>query len=219
MKHGNEHRLSLGERLREIRKREGWTLNQVSAKTGLAASTLSKVENSRISLTYDNLLKLATGLGVDVAELFSTNDTPAITGRRTITRRGQGRAELTANYDYYYLCTDLLRLRMVPIVVKIKARSIEEFGELLRHSGEEFIYVLEGAIEVHTEFYEPVVLETGDSVYLDSTMGHAYIAIGDGEASVLGVCSSVDLNFGKGLASLITDSPTKTTSSAASHRR
>ena len=191
-----------GGRLRQLRKQNGWTLDQVSAMTGLATSTLSKVENNHMSLTYDNLLKLAEGLHVDIAELFTSEEIRPITGRRTITRRGEGRLEPTPNYDYHFLCTDLIRMRMVPIFVRIKTRSIEEFGELLRHSGEELIYVLEGAIEVHTEFYEPVVLEAGDCIYLDSAMGHAYISVGDGDASILGICSSADPNLTQSLASL-----------------
>ena len=185
----NDERSSLGDRLRQLRKQNGWTLNQVSAMTALATSTLSKVENNQTSLTYDNLLKLAEGIGVDIAELFSTEEIRPISGRRTITRHGQARLQTTPNYDYHYHSTDLLRKRMVPIFVRVKARSIEAFGDLLRHSGEELIYVLEGVIEVHTELYEPVVLEAGESIYLDSSMGHAYVSVGDGDAKILGVCA------------------------------
>ncbi|WP_345725411.1 cupin domain-containing protein [Qipengyuania pacifica] len=73
------------------------------------------------------------------------------------------------------------------------AESASEFGDLVKHHGEEFIYVIEGAIEVHSEFYDPLVLEQGQSIYLDSSMGHAYVAAkGCDEAVVLGVCSSAD---------------------------
>lgn len=79
---------------------------------------------------------------------------------------------------------------MVPIITRVKARSIEEFGEMLSHSGEEFIFVLEGEIEVHTQYYEPVHLKTGEGIYIDSTMAHAYVKVGEEEATVLGICSS-----------------------------
>src|SRR3546814_8436462 len=71
--------------------------------------------------------------------------------------------------------------------------SASEFGELVHHQGEEFIYVLEGRIEVHSEFYDPVTLDVGEGIYIDSSMGHAYV-VADGfeEALVLGVCSSAD---------------------------
>ena len=82
---------------------------------------------------------------------------------------------------------------MIPVVTRVRAKSIEEFGELVHHSGEEYIHVLEGRAEVHTEFYDPIVLEAGQSVYIDSNMGHAYIAAeGCEEVVLLGVCSSAD---------------------------
>ena len=99
----------------------------------------------------------------------------------------------TPNYDYYYMCPELRRKRMVPTVTRVRAHSIEEFGELVHHRGEEYIYVLQGPVEIHTEFYEPVVLETGESIYIDSSMGHAYVAPkGHDEALLLGICSSAD---------------------------
>lgn len=179
---------NLGPRLRGLRKQHGWTLRMVSAKTGLAQSTLSKVERNQVSLGYENLIKLSEGLGLDIAELF-VEGTPVGTGRRTITRRGEGRHHPTPNYDYEMLCGDLSRKRMFPLIVRMKSRSFSDFEDFVRHEGEEFTYVLEGAIEVHTEFYEPVVLEAGDNIYLDSTMGHAYISVSDTDAMVLGISS------------------------------
>ncbi|HEX6260433.1 MAG TPA: cupin domain-containing protein, partial [Woeseiaceae bacterium] len=53
--------------------------------------------------------------------------------------------------------------------------------------------MIEGRVEVHTECYDPVVIGAGESIYLDSNMGHAYIAAaGCEEATVLGACSSAD---------------------------
>ena len=66
----------------------------------------------------------------------------------------------------------------------------------MRHPGEEYIYVVEGAVAAYTEFYDPVELRAGESIYIDSTMGHAYLAAkGCNEAVVLAVCSSADENL------------------------
>ena len=181
---------ALGVRLRRLRKQKGWTLAQVASNSGLAISTLSKVENGQISLTYDNLLKLAEGLGVNISELFASKDSTSISGRRTITRKGEAKIVETPNYQYHYHSTDMLDIRVIPMVVVVKARSREEFGELLRHSGEEFVFVIEGIVEVHTDFYEPVRLGPGESIYLDSKMGHCSINVGEGDAKVLCVCSN-----------------------------
>ena len=92
---------------------------------------------------------------------------------------------------------------MVPIIGRIRARDIAEFGEPLRHTGEEFVFVLEGTIEVHMQFYTPVTLMTGQGIYLDSTMRHAYVAKDCESALVLAVCSSEDPNLTGELINLL----------------
>jgi mannose-6-phosphate isomerase-like protein (cupin superfamily) len=118
---------------------------------------------------------------------------PAITARRSIGRISDAIRVNTPNYDYYYMCPELRRKRMIPVLTKVRAKSLAEFGELVHHPGEEYIHVLEGKVEVHTEFYDTIVLSAGESLYIDSNMGHAYLAAeGCDEAVLLGVCSSAD---------------------------
>ena len=82
---------------------------------------------------------------------------------------------------------------MIPVITKIRAHSVEQFGELSHHAGEEYVYVLKGQVVVATEFYDPVTISEGQSIYIDSSMGHAYLtADGCDEAEVLGVMSSTD---------------------------
>jgi quercetin dioxygenase-like cupin family protein len=64
--------------------------------------------------------------------------------------------------------------------------------DLIYHQGEEFIYVLDGTVEVLSEFYEPTVLEAGESIYIDSTMGHNVRAVGKRPARVLNIMTSSD---------------------------
>ena len=91
---------------------------------------------------------------------------------------------------------------MIPTLARIRAKNLGEFGKLVRYSGEEFIYVHEGVIAVHTEFYDPVVLKAGESIYLDGNMSHAYVAEGCDEATVVIVCSSADERLMETLRSL-----------------
>ena len=125
-----------------------------------------------------------------------------MTARRSLTRDGNSIQSLRPNYDYEYLCADLREKRMVPILTRIRAHDIAEFGEPVRHQGEEFIFVLEGTIEVHLQFYTPVVLTAGQGIYIDSTMGHAYLAKDCESALVLGVCSSEEPDLAGELISL-----------------
>jgi transcriptional regulator with XRE-family HTH domain len=187
---------TLGKLLRALRDRNRWTLKEMSERSGIPVSTLSKVEHDRLTLTYDKLLQLSRRLNIRMSELFAENyaaNEVQVTARRSIGMLDRSVRVKTPNYDYYYLCTELRRKRMIPIITRIRAKSVEAFGELVRHAGEEFVYVVAGRVIVHTEFYDPVTLEEGESIYIDSNMGHAYLT-GDGcdEAVVLGVCSSAE---------------------------
>ncbi len=197
---------TLGTVMKSIRSRNGWTLKEMSAKSGIPVSTLSKVEHDRLTLSYDKLQQLSQRLSIRMSDLFAEDEgdnAPRVTGRRSVGTIDQAVRVTTDNYDYHYLCTDLRQKRMIPIITRIRAHSASEFGELVRHQGEEFIYVLEGEIEIHTEFYDPVALKTGQGIYLDSSMGHAYVvADGFDEALVLGVCSSADDGLMDSLMSL-----------------
>jgi transcriptional regulator with XRE-family HTH domain len=187
-------RSRLGMALRALRKKKGWTLAEVSRRTGFSIPTLSKVENDKLSLSYDKLIRVSEGFSVDIADLFVPVNSPdsrdAATGRRSVNRRGEGDLVATDNYDYRYLSTDVTRKKFIPILADVHARSIEEFGELVRHSGEEFVYVIEGEIELHSELYAPLILRTGESAYLDSNMGHAYVARGTSPCRVMAICSA-----------------------------
>jgi transcriptional regulator with XRE-family HTH domain len=176
--------------LRRLRTERQWTLADVSRKTGLTVSALSKIENGRLSLSYDKLARLSTGLGIDIGELFDTaHKEPARHGRRSVTRAGAGEDILTDHYRHHFHATDVLNKRFVPVIVDVTARTLEEFGELIRHDGEEWAYVLEGEIEFHTALYAPIVLHPGDSVYFDSGMGHAYIAQSRDPCRFVSICS------------------------------
>ena len=200
-------RPTLGLLLRDLRARKGWTLKEMSERTGIPVSTLSKVEHDRLTLTYDKLLQVSEGLKIPLAELFADparnpRTDPAVTARRSLGLLADAVRVNTKNYDYYYMCPELRQKRMIPVIARIRAKSLAEFGDLVQHSGEEYIYVLEGAIAVHTAFYDPVILKSGESIYVDSNMGHAYVAEGCEEATVLGVCSSAEESLMESLMSL-----------------
>lgn len=183
---------SLGPRVRLLRHDRGWNLSDLSKRSGIALSTLSKVENGILSLTYDRLQQVAQAFDMTMSAFLSPAAGDEFRGapsaRISWARKGSGTTADTPNYLYNYLCEDLRLKAMVPILSQCRARTIEDFGPLLEHDAEEFIFVVKGRVEVHTAYYGPQVLETGESVYLDSRMGHAYLdASEDGETWILSV--------------------------------
>jgi transcriptional regulator with XRE-family HTH domain len=200
---------TLGAVMRGLRTREGWTLKEMSDRSGIPISTLSKVEHDRLTMTYDKLQQISQRLNIRMSELFAEDDAGAgvVMGRRSIGRLDDALHVETPNYDYSYLCTELRQKRMIPVIAKVRARTREEFGAYVRHPGEEFVYVLKGAIVVHSEYYDPIQLKEGESIYLDSGMGHAYVAApGCDEAVTLGVMSGAEEDQMSSLISMFGDS-------------
>ena len=187
--------------LREFRTDKGLTLAEVSERTGIPVSTLSKVETGKMSLSYEKLVRLSHGLDIDIARLFAAPVSPSVaaqrpaTGRRSITPASAGASIETSTYHYTYPSADLLNKALNPMIIEVKVRSIDDFGELMRHPGEEYVLVLEGECEFHTDMYAPSLLKTGDSAYFDASMGHGYVAVGDGPCRILSVCSANDADL------------------------
>ncbi|ESW61091.1 MAG: transcriptional regulator [Rhodobacter sp. CACIA14H1] len=181
--------LNLGERVRELRKERGWTLEQAAVQAGLARSTLSKIENGQMSPTYEALKKLAEGLAISVPQLFTPPSRAQVSGRMAVTKQGEGQAHATATYEHELLAGPLRAKQMLPYRARIRARDVTEFDGWVRHDGEEFLYVLTGVVRLYTEFYEPVDLRRGDSAYYDATMGHNVISLSEEDATILWVTS------------------------------
>ena len=178
--------------IRDVRMAQGLSLRALSARAGLPYSTLSKLENGKMALTYDKLIRLAQALNVDIRDLLAEaaeTAAPVAVGRRSITRAGEGLDADSEKHMHHYPAADLLGKMMIPIIIDVQARSVEELGGLVRHGGEEYLYVLSGSMELHSDLYAPLTLGPGDSVYFDSGMAHGYVRTSAEPCSVLAVCA------------------------------
>lgn len=177
---------TLGSKVRALRKAQKRTLAEVSDATGLSISALSKIENDQVSPTFANLMRLAEGLEISLSDLVTLKeDEGSVSARMTISRKADTKFRSTPKYDMFALCAELRRKRMTPLLERVKADDPSRLDGMVSHSGEEFFFVLSGAIEVHTEHYGPVRLEEGDSAYLDSTMAHTLVALDGRDADIL----------------------------------
>ncbi len=181
--------LDLGRRVRELRKERDWTLERAAKEAGLARSTLSKIENDQMSPTFDLIKKLASGLGIDVPQLFTPPKKDQVSGRMDVTKRGEGKSLVTTTYEHELLASGLTKKAMLPYRTAIRARNMDEFDGWVRHDGEEFVYVLTGSVTLYSEFYEPVDMTRGDSAYYDASMGHNLVSTSAEDATVLWVTS------------------------------
>src|SRR3954464_9354374 len=87
--------------IRQVRLAQGLSLRALSARAGLPYSTLSKLENGKMALTYDKLIRLAQALNVDLKDIIAEGEqatAPVAVGRRSVTRSGQ---ELDAQSEHH----------------------------------------------------------------------------------------------------------------------
>src|SRR3569833_2516183 len=117
-------RTRLGAALKALRRQKGWTLAEVSRRTGFSVPTLSKVENDKLSLTYDKLIRVSEGMEVDISKLFTPVQAPAsITCRRSINKACYVDLFATRNYDYLNLSCYVTRKKFIPMVTEIRTHS------------------------------------------------------------------------------------------------
>jgi transcriptional regulator with XRE-family HTH domain len=188
-----------GAALKALRTEKGWSLAEVSRRTGMPISSLSKVENDKMELTLDRLMRISVALEADIAGLFTPPSAQyaqaEASGRRSLTRADEGQIIDTPIGRYHYLAYEMLNKSSLPIIIDVTARSLEEFGEYNRHPGEEMVLVLEGELDLYTSMYLPANLKKGDSMYFDSNMGHAYVAAGEGPCRILSICIAPEGDF------------------------
>jgi len=179
----------IGERLRAIRKAQRLTLKVLSERSGVALSTLSKIELGQISVSYEKFAAVARALEVDIAALFDprTGATPA-TGKRPVVVRStlaQAPGYDAENYDYRMLATGFPGKRMTPLHGTIVARQLTQFPDYIRHPGQEFVMVLSGRVRIHFETGEAIELARQESAYFDSGVGHVYLSTSKADAQVV----------------------------------
>lgn len=183
----DDDRIAFGQRLRNARKKLGWTLAEVAERSAVSITTISRVERGQLALSYEKFAALARALGMDIGSMFAARGTRSVALERPVlTRAGQGTLYRGTAFTYEFLGAGVTGKQMSPIVGTVHARRIEGPEAFARHDGEEFVYVLSGTIEVHFEDGETVRLSRGDSLYYDSRIGHAFVSVGRTTARVIG---------------------------------
>jgi len=182
--------VSVGARLRELRKGRRLTLKELSSRSGVAVSTLSKMELGQISASYEKLVAVARGLAVPVVELLGAHEAAAgdapIAVRSTLAEAPRYDAE---NYDLRMLATVFPGKRMTPAWGRIEARSVGEFSDFVRHAGQEFVMVLAGSVRIAFETGDSIRLKRHETAYFDSGVGHVYLTMGRSAAEIVVVMS------------------------------
>lgn len=182
--------LKIGNKVRELRQKNRYTLQDLAAKTGLSKPFLSQIENDHVVPPISTLLKLARALSVGMAYFFQDevgSQQISITRqeeRIKIERRPhQEKGEV--NYIYIALETKKTDKNMEPFLVEFPTQETDEMV-FQSHEGEEFLYVMEGKVEFRT-IDRVEILNPGDSIYFESDLSHSFRCVSQSPAKALAV--------------------------------
>jgi transcriptional regulator with XRE-family HTH domain len=191
----HEDAFHFGTRLRAFRKARGWSLERAAEAVGVPGSTLSRIENRKMSPTLDLIQKIVRAMDLHPYDILGRDKAKANAGSVSVTRKGHEEYTELPNILYAPLHPDSEASGIRPIFVTLFARSVQEYGGLTAHAGDEFLYVLAGSVELHLENREVERLNAGDSILFDSHIPHAYVSAGDAQAKLLIVASTMDAAF------------------------
>lgn len=179
-------RLTMGERLRALRKSAGLTLRELSLRSGVTLPTLSKMELGQVSISYEKFAAVARALDVDIARLFDPQAATPVAAPTFVHTTPAGAPLYSSDhYDHHMLAVDYPGKWMTPVHGRILARQLDEFPDYMRHAGQEFITVLSGAVRICFETGEHVDIKQTESAYFDSGVGHVYVSTSRRQAEVL----------------------------------
>ena len=177
-------------KVKDIRERQNMSIEELSEKSGVKIEVLEAMENGDIIPSLTPLTKMARALGVRLGTFL--DDTPQI--GPVVVREGKpdnvyyfsGREDVTNNtgLEYHALGAGKIDRNIDPFIIDVDIED-EEY-ELSSHEGEEFIYVLEGQIEV---IYgkDTFTIGEGDTIFYDSAVPHHLHATGEDSAKILAV--------------------------------
>jgi transcriptional regulator with XRE-family HTH domain len=179
---------SIGQRVRLVREEKGMTTEDVGQRTGLSPNYLGQIEADELSPPLGVLIKIAKALDMKLGRFISAGEVKPFTvvrkhERRIVSRYTSAQGD-QYGYTYESLAPDKKDRHMEPFMVTLMPSKARK--ELSTHEGQEFIYVLEGAMEVTLEDFTEV-LYPGDSIYYDSTIPHLVRCHADKETVILAV--------------------------------
>ena len=166
----------VGEKIKSIRETKQISVSELAERTGLAEEQINRIENNVDIPSLAPLIKIARALGVRLGTFLDDQDeVGAVVCRKEELNNSTISFSNTAmnartHMQYHSLSNSKADRHMEPFIIDI-ATTEETNYELSSHEGEEFIFVMEGAVEI-AYGKKTHVIEAGDSIYYDSIVPH-----------------------------------------------
>src|SRR5690625_1943858 len=153
---------SLGSELKKVRKGKKMTLQELSDRRGLWIRFLSQVERRLRTLTFTSLRKISEALEVNINFFFDS-------GGANIKKKINKKTSDSGNFSYTSLAGRMKNPDFTPAIIELSAGESQKVP--YTHSGQEFVYILSGQLEVELEGVKETLYEN-ESIHIDSSLAH-----------------------------------------------
>ncbi len=180
----NESIRDLADRVKDMRCISNISQVDMARKLGISEEAYQKYENCEVDFSVGILMQISEIFHIELS-VFLTGEEPRL-GIFAVTRAGKGASvNRREQYSYESLADNFNQKKIEPFLVEVMAG---ESGDIVTnsHKGQEFNYVLEGCIKYLINNNE-IILNTGDSIYFDSSYEHGMRALGNEKARFLAI--------------------------------
>ena len=181
----------VGDKIRQLREINGMSIEELAAKSQISVELAESLESGALIPSLTPLLKIAKALNIRLGTFLddAPQSGPVVSKSdnldNVISFSGKNRDLTESVLDFYSLASGKSDRHMEPFIIDVHPPKTDDY-KLSSHEGEEFIYVMDGEIEV---LYgkETYLVYTGDSIYYDSVVPHDLHAHGYKDAKILAV--------------------------------
>jgi len=167
----------VGSKIKGIRESKNISIEEISERSGLSTEQIISIENDEQLPSLGPLIKIARALGVRLGTFMDDNDALGPVVCRAEERQqnssisfSNGMTDARKHMEYHPLAKQKAGRHMEPFVIDINPEDAPDY-QLSAHEGEEFIFVMQGEVEIvyGKETYQ---LKEGDSIFYDSIVKH-----------------------------------------------
>jgi transcriptional regulator with XRE-family HTH domain len=173
----SKEQIVVGFKIKSLRESKGLSVEEIAERSGLSVDQINNIENGQNLPSLGPLIKIARALGVRLGTFMDDNDAlgPVVTRAE---EREQNRSISFSNdavdarkhMEYHPLAQQKAGRHMEPFIIDINPEDAPNF-QLSAHEGEEFIYVMDGEVEI-VYGKDTYLLKEGDSIFYDSIVKH-----------------------------------------------
>ena len=183
---------SVGSKIKAIRESKNLSIEEISESSGLSKEQIISIEEGQNLPSLCPLIKIARALGVRLGTFMDDNDALGPVVCRAADRErassisfSNGATDARKHMEYHPLAQQKAGRHMEPFVIDINPEESPDF-QLSAHEGEEFIYVMQGEVEI-VYGKEKYTLKEGDSIFYDSIVEHHVHGLAGKSAKILAV--------------------------------